>query len=219
MYWKIKKSASWYSSKVILISDGRTHKILMGVVLWFHFRASRFHMSSLTRLPVVVPCFTTRYTVNTRRRARYECYQRALLNLRRRVMGWSRNLTPRECHVWVGGYKATRSSFEFNQRFYWYSMMTSLTQRLHSPGKGFLLKRKIWRRLSPSPHPTTCPFNPLVENLPADYANHNDNSPGFSVSEVVFLSPFSLPPSLSSWLVFHPTSFDSKTSPSIHETK
>ena len=50
-------------------------------------------------------------------------------------------------------------------------------------------------------------------------ANHIDNLPGFSVSEVVFLSPFSLPPSLSSWLVFHPASFDSEANPSSHEKK
>jgi len=91
-------------------------------------------------------------------------------------------------------------------------MMSSLTQLRHSPRKGFLLKPKIRRRLSPSSHV-------YVENLPTDYVNPNDNLPGFSVSEVVFLSPFSPPPSLSSWLVFHPTSFDSEVNPSTHEKR
>lgn len=107
-----------------------------------------------------------------------------------------------------------KSNVEFNQRFYRYSMMTPLTQLRHSAGKGLLLKHKIWRNLS---LPTPSQSNPLVENVPADGADRNDTLPGFSVSEVVFLSPFSLPPSLSFWLVFHPTSFDSEANPSPHE--
>ena len=58
-----------------------------------------------------------------------------------------------------------------------------------------------------------------MENLPTDHVNHNNNLPDFSVSEVVFLSPFFLPPSLSSWLVFHPTSFDSEANSSSYEKK
>ena len=140
------------------------------MVLWFHVRVSRFHMSSLTGLPVIVPCFTMSYTVNTTKRTQYECSQVALPNQPRCAMGLSSNLTRRECLRW------RLSPFAFRH------LLT---------------------------YPTSSPFNLLVENLPTDYANHN-NLPGFSVSEVVFLSPFSLPPSLSSWPVFHPTSFDSE---------
>lgn len=90
--------------------------------------------------------------------------------------------------------------------------MTSLTQRLHSPGKAFCSSVRYggaFRHLLT--YLTTSPFNP------SHNYNHNDNSPGFSVSEVVFLSPFFLPPSLSSWLVFHPTSFDSEANSSSNE--
>ena len=93
--------------------------------------------------------------------------------------------------------------------------MASLTQRRTVQAKAFFSRVRYERAFRYLPiYPAASTFNPSQKSLSEDYANHNNNVPGFSVSGVVFLSPFSLSPSLSSWLVFHPTSFDSEANSS-----
>lgn len=163
---------------------------------------------------MVVPCFKTWYTVSTGRRTRYECSQVALPLLRRRAMGLSRNLTPKERlrrKQWSQMSNLIRDSTGILWWLHWHSF--GIVQ-----AKAFCSSIRYGGTFRHLPtYPTPSQSNPLVENVPADGADRNDTLPGFSVSEVVFLSPFSLPPSLSFWLVFHPTSFDSEANPSPHE--